>query len=66
MSNYDEALQEFGKALGKLKRAYAEEHGGNSNYMHIIIDESDNVTIIPSLSTGWFEGRIEWVNTDES
>lgn len=66
MNNYDEALVEFGKALGKFKRAYAEDYGCNPNYIKMLIDESNEVIIIPSLGTGYFDGKIESVYTSEN
>ena len=67
MSSFDEALSEFGKALGKLKRAYGEEFGTNGNYIEIHIDESNNVTIVPTLNTGHYINDVvrEWIDTDE-
>ena len=63
--SYDEALQKFGKALGDLKRSYANEFSENSNYLSILIDESNNITIIPTLNTGrYIECCREYVNVD--
>lgn len=61
----DEALKNFGIALGNLKRAYAEEYSKNPNYVEVHIDESDYVTIFPSDATGsYIYAHREWVDTD--
>lgn len=62
----DEALKNFGHALGRLKRAYSEKCGISSNYIRIYIDESDNVTILPRPGYGSLDDAIEtWVDIDE-
>jgi hypothetical protein len=64
--NLEEALNNFGIALGNLKRAYAEEYSRNPNYVEVHIDESDYVTIYPTdVSGSYFDAHREWVNTDE-
>lgn len=55
MSNFDKALQKFGRALENLKGYYAIEFGVDPNYLSIIIDENDNMTIIPTTN---MEGHI--------
>lgn len=62
----DEALKNFGRALGDLKRAYSEKCGISSNYIRIYIDESNNVTILPCPGYGSLYDAIEtWVDIDE-
>lgn len=62
----EEALEQFGKALGNLKRAYAEEQGVNSNYVTVFVDESDWVTLIPVSREGsWIGAYRERVYTEE-
>lgn len=60
----DEALANFGKAVGALKRAYGEEECVNPDCLSIIIDDHDYITIIPTNETGSFHLR-SWVDTDE-
>lgn len=62
----DEALANFGKAVGALKRAYGEEECVNSDCLSIIIDEDDYVTIMPTNETGSFYCLRRWVDTDET
>lgn len=62
----DEALKNFGRALGRLKRAYSEKCGISSNYIRIYIDESNNVTILSCPGYGSLYDAIEtWVDIDE-
>lgn len=49
---FDDVLYEFGIAVGKLKRAYAEEYNKNPNEVAINIDEFDCLTIWPTDVTG--------------
>ena len=64
--DFDEALNNFGIALGNLKRAYAEKYSENPNYIGVHIDDSDYVLIYPTDATGtYFDAYREWVNTDE-
>lgn len=58
----DEALKEFGIALGKLKEAFSKEYNANSNYIDIHIDSDNNVTIINTSSTGsYIDAHRAWV-----
>ena len=62
----NEALEQFGIALGNLKRAYAEHYSENSNYIGVHIDDSDNVLIYPTDASGaYFAAHREWVDTEE-
>ena len=62
----DEALEQFGVALGNLKRAYAEEYGENPNYITVHIDDGDYVTMYPTDASGaYFDACRRWVDTDE-
>lgn len=62
----EEALNDFGIALGKLKRAYADEYSKNPNYVEIHINDGDYVTIYPTdVSGAYFDAHREWVDTDE-
>ena len=62
----DEALKNFGHALGMIKRAYSEKCGISSNYIRFYIDESNNVTILPCHGYGSLDDAIEaWVDIDE-
>lgn len=63
-NNFDTALEEFGKALGNLKREYAKEYCKNVNELMVIIDEDDYINIIPTVA-GMREMVFcrEWVNT---
>ena len=57
------ALEEFGIALGKLRKVYAEEFGGNPNNLLIIADEQDYVTILPNNECGTYLQHFrEWVD----
>ena len=59
------AFENFGVALGDLKRAFAEEYGENSNYIQVHIDDGDYVTVHTSMRTGgWFSVHREWVDTE--
>lgn len=62
----DEALANFGKAVGALKRAYGKEEFANPDHLSIIVDEDDHVTIMPTRETGTFYCFCEWVDTDET
>lgn len=62
----DEALKNFGRTLGKLKRVYSEKCGISSNYIRIYIDEDNNVIILPCHGYGSLDDAIEtWVDIDE-
>ena len=64
--NLNEALNNFGVAIGDLKRAFAEEYSANPNYVAIHIDEGDDVTIFSTDRRGsWTPIHREWVDTDE-
>lgn len=63
--DFETALEEFGKVLGNLKRAYAEEFDYNSSSLQILINESDFVTIFPTNETGkYIDCFRKWLNTD--
>lgn len=63
--NFDEALKEFGKALGKLKESYSEQYSRNPSYLSININEDNYVTIIPTNETGsYIESFRDWVDTE--
>ena len=62
----DEAFEQFGIALGNLKRAYAEQYGENSNYIGVHIDDGDYVLIYPTDASGaYIDAHRERVDTDE-
>lgn len=48
----DEALENFGCALGKLKRTYSEKCDISSHHIRIYIDGDNNVTILPNPGYG--------------
>lgn len=63
--DFKTALQEFGKALVNLKRAYAEEHQQNSSYLQIFITDDNYVTITSTNYTGSvLDYYRDWINTD--
>lgn len=61
----DEALKEFGIAVGKLKRAFAEENNCGLDCVEIHIDRNDFVTIIATGKTGYLDAYREWLVTEE-
>lgn len=62
---FEEALEEFGKALGKLKIAYAEKYCANPSYIQVLVDAENNVSIIPTIETGEYIYCFrDWVDTD--
>ena len=64
--SFDEALKEFGKSLGKLKKSYAEECNCNPGHLSVIINEDDYVAIIPTDEEGsYIESFRGWVDTEE-
>lgn len=64
--NFENEFKEFGKALGKLKRSYADKYNCNPSYLSIHVDENDYVTIIPTNETGEYsECFRNWADTDE-
>ena len=65
MASFKEALEEFGRALGKLKYMYADEYSCNPHYLSVHVDTDDNVTIIPENETGDYLNFFrEWVDID--
>ncbi len=64
--DFDKALDEFGKAVGNLKRAYSDKYNQYTNNFMVIVDEDDYVTIVPTNTTDRYtECCREWINTDE-
>ena len=62
----DEALKEFGIALGKVKSAFAEEYGGNQNYIEVHINQDDYVLIVSTTSSGgYIDCHRQWVDIEE-
>lgn len=65
MSETKQALEEFGKALGKLRKAYSEEFGGDPNDLLVIVDTDDYVTILPNNESGTYLQHFrEWVDIE--
>lgn len=64
--DFEEAVKNFGKALGDLKRSYAEKVGENPNYISVYVDGDNTVTIIPTLEHGlhYHECYRGWLDTD--
>lgn len=63
--DFETALQEFGKALGNLKRTYAEKYEQNPNYLQIVITDDNYITITETNYTGSIlDYYREWLNTD--
>ena len=60
----DKALREFGIAVGKLKKAFAEENNCNSNYAEIHINDDNDVTII-STNSNYPDAYRYWLSTEE-
>lgn len=53
--DFDTALEQFGRALGNLKRAYADEYNVvNPSYISILVDDDDYVTILDTTETGHY------------
>ena len=66
MISFNEAFENFGKALGKLKEAYAEAYNQHEDYLFVSVNENNYVTITPTDETGeYIEVFRKWVNTDE-
>lgn len=61
----DEALYEFGIAVGKLKRVFAEENNCGLDCIEIHIDCEDFATIIATGKTGYLDAYREWLCTEE-
>lgn len=62
----EEALDNFGIALGVLKQAFTEHYGENSNYVEVHINDDDYVTIYPSNASGsYFNVHRAWVDTNK-
>lgn len=61
----EEALREFGIALGKLKRTLAEEYNLNVNYIDVNINSDNYITLIDGQSTGGYTNAYrQWVDID--
>lgn len=61
-----EAFEQFERAVGNLKRAFAEEFSANSNYVAMHIDDGDYVTIFSTDRGGsWIPVYRNWADTDE-
>ena len=60
----DEALREFGIAVGKLKIACEEKYNWNSNYVEIHINDDNDVTII-STNSNYPDAYRYWLSTEE-
>lgn len=51
--NFEDALHDFGKALGNLKRAYGEKYNdGYYAQLQVIIDTDNDIAIIPTNEWG--------------
>ena len=61
----DEALIEFGIAVGKLKRAFAKLYDCNPNYVEIHIDSDNNVTIVSTRNYSDSSAYRCWLCTEE-
>ena len=65
MDNFNKVLEDFGKSLGELKRAYAEEFRTTVDDLMVIVDNDNYVSILPNNTTGvyveYFRG---WVDVD--
>lgn len=61
----DEALRDFGIAVGKLKRAFAEENNCGLDCVEIHIDSNDFATITAVGKTGYLDAYREWLCTEE-
>lgn len=63
--NFEDALIEFEKAVGKLKRAYEEKYGENSSYLEIAISDGNYMTITPTNDTGEYIHCVRrWLDTE--
>lgn len=63
---FEQAFEEFGKSLGKLKEAYAEKRGENPNYLLIVINEENDIHIIPTNEYGeYIYSYRGWANTEQ-
>lgn len=54
MDEFNEALKQFGKALGNLKQAYADEFGTTADDLLVIADKDNYVSILPNNVTGTY------------
>lgn len=64
--SFEKALEEFGIAIGNLKKAYAEEFCANPSYISIEVDSDNYVSIIPTLETGkHIECFRDWVSIED-
>lgn len=61
----DEVLRDFGIAVGKLKRDFAEENNCRLDCVEIHIDCNDFATIIATGKTGYLDAYREWLVTEE-
>lgn len=61
----NEVLDEFGIAVGKLKRAFAEENNCGLDCVEIHINNKDFVTIIATGKVGYLDAYREWLVTEE-
>ena len=61
----DEVLIEFGIAVGKLKRAFAELYCYNPNYVEIHIDSDNNAIIVSTRDYGDLSAYKCWLCTEE-
>lgn len=51
--NYQDKLSELYDYITKFKQEFAEiEENLNPNYLSILIDDNNNITIIPTLNSG--------------
>ena len=53
--NYRDKMEELSEYIKKFKEEFAEIEGLNSNYLFVLIDDSDNITIIPTSETGYLD-----------
>ena len=60
-----QAFEEFGKALGNLKRAYAEEYDKNPHCLMVRVNDDDYIAIVPTDTNGdWIGAYRTWVDTE--
>ena len=63
MDNFDKALKEFGKTVGKLKTEYAKEYNTTSDDLLLVIDKDNYVSILPNNTNGiyvdFFRGKVD-------
>ena len=60
--DFKQAISEFGHAVKNLKESYAEEFYKNSNYVMLIVDSDNYLSIMPTNDSGAYcDTYREWV-----